>query len=228
MKYMGSKNRYAKYILPIILKDRKPNQYYVEPFCGGCNLIDKVENPRIANDIHYYLIEMWRALLNGWKPPKLISREKYKHIQQNCDDYPPYLVGYTGFNSYGAKFFGGYRADKEGKRDYWDEHYRNIMKQLPKLKGIKLFNLDYKCLSIPPNSIIYCDIPYANTTKYKYDFDHSSFWNWANNMTRQDHKVFVSEYNAPIGWECVWSKKVNNTLVQNTGSKKGTEKLFTK
>lgn len=35
MKYMGSKSRIAKYILPIILKDRKDGQYYVEPFCGG-------------------------------------------------------------------------------------------------------------------------------------------------------------------------------------------------
>ena len=37
MKYMGSKSRIANEILPIILKNRKPNQYYVEPFCWGCN-----------------------------------------------------------------------------------------------------------------------------------------------------------------------------------------------
>ena len=30
MKYMGSKNRFAKYLLPIMLKDRKPNQWYVK------------------------------------------------------------------------------------------------------------------------------------------------------------------------------------------------------
>ena len=55
MKYMGSKNRHAKEILPFVLMDRKEGQYYVEPFCGGCNIIDKVDNPRIANDIHYSL-----------------------------------------------------------------------------------------------------------------------------------------------------------------------------
>lgn len=32
MKYMGSKSRIAKHILPIILKNRKDGQYYVEPF----------------------------------------------------------------------------------------------------------------------------------------------------------------------------------------------------
>ena len=32
---MGSKARIAKYILPIIIKDRKENQWYIEPFVGG-------------------------------------------------------------------------------------------------------------------------------------------------------------------------------------------------
>jgi len=42
MKYMGSKNRIANEILPIILKDRIENQYYIEPFCGGLGTFDKV------------------------------------------------------------------------------------------------------------------------------------------------------------------------------------------
>lgn len=69
MKYMGSKNRIAKYILPIILKERKEGQWYIEPFCGGCNLIDKVTGNRMASDSHFELIEMFRALQQGWLPP---------------------------------------------------------------------------------------------------------------------------------------------------------------
>ncbi len=38
---MGSKARIAKHILPIILKDRKDGQWYVEPFVGGANLIEE-------------------------------------------------------------------------------------------------------------------------------------------------------------------------------------------
>jgi DNA adenine methylase len=41
MKYMGSKNRIAKYILPIMLKERG-QRIWVEPFVGGANMIDKV------------------------------------------------------------------------------------------------------------------------------------------------------------------------------------------
>ena len=62
MKYMGSKNRIAKYLLPIILKDRKDGQWYVEPFVGGANMIDKVDGNRIGADKNEFLIEMWKGL----------------------------------------------------------------------------------------------------------------------------------------------------------------------
>ena len=52
---MGSKNRIAKHILPIILKDRKENQYYVEPFVGGANMIDKVDGNRIGGEFNKYI-----------------------------------------------------------------------------------------------------------------------------------------------------------------------------
>jgi len=48
MKYMGSKSRHAKEILSIILKERKPDQWYVEPFVGGANVIDKVDGKRLG------------------------------------------------------------------------------------------------------------------------------------------------------------------------------------
>ena len=44
MKYQGSKNRIAKYILPLITERLKPEQWYVEPFMGGANMMDKVEH----------------------------------------------------------------------------------------------------------------------------------------------------------------------------------------
>ena len=39
---MGSKNRIAKEILPIMLAHRTPEMAWVEPFVGGANVIDKV------------------------------------------------------------------------------------------------------------------------------------------------------------------------------------------
>ena len=62
MQYVGSKNKIAKHILPIMLAERKPDQCWVEPFVGGANMIDKVEGSRIGNDCHEYLIALLKAL----------------------------------------------------------------------------------------------------------------------------------------------------------------------
>lgn len=69
MKYLGSKNKISKYILPLILQNMN-NRPYVEPFVGGANLIDKINNRRrIGNDNNKYLIALFKALQNGYIPP---------------------------------------------------------------------------------------------------------------------------------------------------------------
>lgn len=227
---MGSKNRHAKELLPIILKDRKPDQWYVEPFCGGCNMIDKVDGNRIANDVHYYLVELMKSLAVGWVPPKEMSEELYNDIRQNKEKYSPELVGFAGFPcSYAAKYFGGYCRGFDSKgnpRNYIMEAWRNCMNQAPNLKGIEFYNKNYWELEIPANSIIYADCPYQGTTKYKDSFDHDKFWDWVRLMSKSGHNVYVSEYSAPDDFKCLWQKEVFNSLTKETGSKKGIEKLF--
>ena len=65
MKYMGSKQRLAKYIAPIInqlIKEYNINTY-IKPFVGGANMIEhiKCEN-KIGSDNNKYLISMWNDL----------------------------------------------------------------------------------------------------------------------------------------------------------------------
>ena len=229
MKYMGSKNRFAKELLTIILKDRTKGQYYVEPFAGGMNLIDKVEGNRIANDIHTELIDMWKALVyEKWQPPISVNEQYYNDVKIAPDVFNNEEVAYIGFNSYGGKYFRGYRRDNQGKRDYWKEHYNNIMKQVPKLKGVEFKNFSFTDLDIPKNSIIYCDPPYFGTEQYKNKFDHILFWEWVRIKSKQGNKVYVSEYNAPNDFVCVWEKK-HKTIMANgevTKSKDSTERLF--
>ncbi|WP_299121675.1 DNA adenine methylase [uncultured Winogradskyella sp.] len=227
---MGSKARFAKDLLPIILKDRQPDQAYLEPFAGGMNMIDRVDGIRIANDQHQELMAMWQALIyDNWDPPKTVSEEDYKLIKYNQADYPKHLVGYVGFNSFGGKWFAGYRRDKEGKRDYWGEHYRNITKQVPKLDGVILSCKSYTELEIPKNSIIYCDPPYASTTKYRDRFDHEEFWEWCRQQSKAGHQVFISEYNAPEDFNCIWEKDAKTTFswhAENLSTKVALERLF--
>ncbi len=230
MKYMGSKARFAKHILPIILKDRQPGQSYIEPFAGGMNMIDKVDGIRIANDQHEELMAMWQALIyENWDPPKSVSEDEYKAIKYNQNDYPKHLVAYVGFNSFGGKWFAGYRRDKQGKRDYWAEHYRNITKQVPNLEGVILSCKSYTELEIPENSIVYCDPPYASTTKYRDSFDHDKFWEWCRQQSKAGHQLFVSEYNAPEDFKCIWEKPAKTSFswhADNLPAKKSVERLF--
>ena len=227
---MGSKARIAKYILPIILKGRKPDQWYVEPFVGGANLIDKVDGNRLGADSNKYLIACLKQIRDDFsvfpKDNSCTSEGFYKSIKTHkdvCDS----IYGYYGFAlSYGGKWFGGWRRDSKGIRDYVSEAYRNAKKQSVYLQDVVFKYKTYADLYIPENSIIYCDPPYADTTKYKDAFNHSMFWQWCRDKATEGHMVYVSEYNAPPDFECVWEKEIVSSLTKDTGNKKGTERLF--
>lgn len=227
MKYMGSKNRIAKEILPIILKDRKENQYYIEPFVGGANIIDKVDGNKIGADTNRYLIALYKKLQDGWIPPKNVTKEEFLDMKNNPEKYEEHLLGYVGFQlSFGAMWFSSYRRDNQGKRNYSLEAYNNVMKQLKDIKDVIFFWCSYEQIDYPANSIIYCDPPYKDTAGYDAvdSFDHDKFWNWVRNMTNAGHKVFVSEYNAPDDFKCIWEKELSCNI--SSKYKKNTEKLF--
>jgi DNA adenine methylase len=224
---MGSKNRIAKEILPIMLKDRG-NRTWVEPFVGGANMIDKVDGKRIGSDINNYLIDALIAVRDCLsdlpKNKKEFTEDDYKELRKS-DDYK--YKGYAGFAfSYSGKWLGGWCRDGAGKRDYVNESYKNALNQSDKLKGIRFINKSYDKLQIPDNSLIYCDPPYEGTTKYKDGFNHSVFWEWCRNKAKEGHIIYVSEYNAPDDFTCVWSKEIVSSLTKDTGSKTAIEKLF--
>lgn len=228
---MGSKARLAKEILPIILNGRTQDQWYVEPFAGGMNIIDKVTGNRLANDINVYLIAMWIEILNGWVPPKTVTKDQYLLAKQGkCSDYER---GYIGFNcSYSGKWFGGYAGvvnTKEGIRDYQSEAFNNVMEQAKSMIGVAFSSCQYKNLLIPEGSIIYCDPPYAGTTGYKDKFNNEEFFDWCRQKSTTN-KIFISEYSAPEDFTCVWEKEVKSSLSANGkigGSKISIERLFT-
>jgi len=226
MKYMGSKNRIAKHLLPIMLENRN-GRTWVEPFVGGANMIDKVDGKRIGADLNVCIVSLLNQMSKqNFKAPD-INEEKYKHIKEHKSQYPLYTVGYAATQlSYGGKWFGGYRRDKIGVRDYCKEAQNNVNKQSKNLKGVEFIHSSYQDLEIPPNSLIYCDPPYKGTTGYKDKFNHSDFWEWCRTKTKEGHQVFVSEYNAPSDFKSIYSKEVNSSLTKDTGSKKANEQLF--
>ena len=233
MKYMGSKNRIVKHILPIMLEYRTDGMTWVEPFVGGANVIDKVDGLKIGNDNQPYVVALYKALQNGWKPPINVSRDFFFEVKDNKDDHPNELIGYLGTQlTFGCEWWGSFRRDNTGKRKYDLEAYNNIIKQQPNLTSIEFICGDYRDLEIPNKSLIYCDPPYRGVRKYvgNEKFDSDVFWEVCRNWSKQGHTVFISEYTAPNDFECVWSKEIsasaNNSIKTGQGIK-ATEKLFT-
>ena len=195
IKYVGSKNRISKYIVPIIQKciDENNVKTYYEPFVGGANMIDKIKcENRIGNDIHKELIAMWNEIQNGWEIPLHVSEEEYNKVRNNKKDYPDYYVGLIGFNAtFGSKYFGGYargfKADKVTPRDIPNEALRNLSEQIPNIQNIKFLCSDYRNNEYANlrDAVIYCDPPYQGTTKYATDsFDYDMFWNWCRRLKK--------------------------------------------
>ena len=238
MKYMGSKNRIAKHLLPIILKDRKKGQLYVEPFVGGANMIDKVDGNRIGLDSNKHVINALNYIRDCTPPKNNIefSEDDYKEAarfvrgENKVTLLPSGLIGFALIAySFGAKWCGGWsrgKNSKGGERDYVAEQYRAAVKQKPLLKGVIFHSAPYSELILPYSSIIYCDPPYEGTTKYKDYFDHGKFWQWCREKSEEGHKVFISEYSAPADFVCVWSQELNVSVAKIGKHKKAVEKLF--
>ena len=238
MVYMGSKNRIAKHILPIMLKERG-DRTWVEPFVGGANMIDKVSGKRIGADFNPYLIEALKLIRdNPESLPDHVSEEMYqelkihKHSNVLLGMPDEALAGYVGFtHSFAGKWFRGFVRNKEldkveNEQNVSRRAKNNALKQSENLKGVTFIHSSYKDLAIPANSIIYCDPPYENTESYKNkSFNHSEFWQWCRDKHREGHTVFISEYNAPADFDCVYSLEIASSISQR--GLRAIEKLFT-
>ena len=234
IKYVGSKARIAKDIVPIIQKciDENAVNRYIEPFVGGGNTLSEIKcEHRFAYDKNYYLISFWKALQGGWQiQDEPMSKELYDDIRQNKDNYPEHIVALAGFcATYNAKWFGGYAGIVHTKagtvRNYYDEAVRNVIKQVPSIKDVQFMGASYLHIPFTKGAVIYCDPPYKGTTGYKDAIDYDAYWEWVRYISK-DNYVLCSEYEAPDDFECIWSKDLTTTL-DNASRSKSTEKLFT-
>lgn len=162
---MGSKARFAKEIIPILLKDRKEGQWFVDLFCGGCNLLDKVGGKRIGNDKNKYLIALWQGLQTDKELILDISKELYSKARDQFNEradngFTDFEIGWIGFmGGFNGRFYGGGYSGQHGGRDYVAEQIRNTLKQKDVLRDVKFFSKDYSEFDFKEPCVIYCDIP---------------------------------------------------------------------
>lgn len=229
---MGSKSRVASEIVPIIQSYiDNSGLNYLEPFCGGCNVIDKVVAPRMfASDNNKYLIALWKHLQNSDELPDAVTKELYADVRTNPAGYPDWYVGAVGFlASYNGRFFdGGYAGTKNtkgGVRDYYDEARRNVLKQRSEIRDIEFACSDYIDLK-PSNMVVYCDPPYKGTKQYATSkgFDYEQFWETMREWSR-NNIVLISEHEAPDDFEMIWERPVVRNI-DYTKTVRATERLF--
>lgn len=237
---MGSKSRVAKYIVPIIQKyiDDSNASLYIEPFAGGMNIIDKVKcDIRYASDINKYLIGLFKHITADLSLPDEVSREIYNDVRTNKDNgkYEDWYVGAIGFlASYNGRYFdggyaqAGYEKTKTGERyrDYYQESKRNILSQVPNLKGVEFGHKSYTEF-YPVNAVVYCDPPYQGVKQYanSLNFDYDEFWDTMRDWSQRSI-VLISEENAPDDFKCIWQQEVSRSI-KATDKSKSVEKLFT-
>lgn len=243
---MGSKQRIAKHIVPIIQKAINDNNihYYLEPFAGGLNVIDKIKCDRkFAFDINKYLIYLFVHVKEGNQLPETVSKETYDRARKawrsgnKNKEFEDWELGCYGFLcSYNGRGFDGgysYEGDEHRKdgtvihRNYYQERKNNLLKQFeqPLCQDIMLGISDYKDLTGLKDYVIYVDPPYQQGKKMDYaDINYIEFWNKMREWSK-DNIVFISELNAPDDFECIWKVEVNRSInAQDKG--KAVEKLF--
>lgn len=239
MVYMGSKAKYAKYIVPIIQKTIDDNNVdtYIECFVGGANIIDKIKcKNRIGYDRSDTLIALLQTAQKGMEfVLEDGSRELWDkgkgYVKDGImpEDMTLAEIGAMEFfASYSnGGFPRGYAKNTE-TRNYFLEARRNLEVQAKALEGVVFKTQRYQDLEPVSGAVIYLDPPYQGTKFYGYanqekmDYDH--FWNWVRELSK-DNYVFVSEQSAPDDFEAIWEQEVTRTTNKENNFK-AVEKLF--
>ncbi len=100
------------------------------------------------------------------------------------------------------------------------------LQSLQRLQSLETHCADYQSIEIPQNAVIYCDIPYRGTEGYGINFDYERFYEWA----KKQKNIYISEYNMPDDFQCVWQKQVkvsvDSNKKHNDDKNNRVEKLF--
>ena len=226
MVYMGSKAKYAHYIVPILQQTIDENKVntYIECFVGGANIIDKIQ---CENRIGYDRSDTLIALLNQMSTDfSVISPEGSREMWDKGKGYVkdgimPADISLADigaiefFGSFSNRGFPGGYAKNTDRRNYYNEAYRNAAAQAPNLAGITFACQNY--WELDPNikgAVIYLDPPYQGTKHYGYasqpEMNYDHFWDWVRKIS-VDNYVFISEQSAPADFDIIWQHDARRT-----------------
>lgn len=232
MRYHGGKHLASRPIAAILADTDRAR--YLEPFVGGASVLAAIAphfQTAVAADSSIDVILMWQAVTDGWTPPEDMSKEQYECLRHSP---PSALRGFAGHAcSFGGKWFAGYAApSKPRPRVPYGENFarsgsRSCVKKAAAFSNVTWVVSDYRGWSPDQEWVVYCDPPYVRTTRHREQFDTDQFWMVMDQWSDRGAQVFVSEYEAPPGWACVWEKNTPRKMEGNRGLYQ-TERLWTK
>ncbi len=229
MRYVGGKSRIAKKIREHLVSHGATR--YVEPFVGGGAVLTVVARDFqtiVAADAHTDLIDMYRAIQDGWTPPDVVTEEDYQRLK---GEDPSPLRTFAAFGaSFGGKEWGGYARDGRG-----DNYARQTGNSLARSAKAGMFDphvtfwagsvFDLPMPEDLSDTVIYCDPPYGNTKGYKTGrFDTTKAWELFRSWSARGAHVYVSEYDGP--GDLVVDTFTPQSSLKEASSDRVTEKLF--
>ena len=147
---MGGKEQIASKIVEFMQPEIDKRGVYVEPFVGGASVISRVRaSIRIGADIHEPLINMYKALSNGWIPPKELTENEYNELKRLKDPNNP-LTAFAGFGcSFGGVYFCGYARRNIGNDNFALTAHNSIIRKMKNLTNVQWVFSRYNDLEIP-------------------------------------------------------------------------------
>lgn len=235
MRYQGGKVKASRYYAPIFnsLIQRHGFVNYYEPFCGSLAVAEKINCKNIfCSDANQYLIELYKALQNGWLPPISISEKDYTLIKANPEKFDKRIVAFAGLCGFGGKWLDTFARHTKiegrvkiitttGKQppDYSHEVFKSIIRLRPVISDWGFKFSSYEKITVRADSLVYCDPPYEKTVGYRAIegcFDSAVFWDWVRGVSKiKDCLCIISEYQAPKDFVSIHtfrSNKINNNV----------------
>lgn len=203
---------------------------YWESFVGAGWVLERIKGqPIYASDANFALIEMWKALQNGWIPPDVVTEEMYQEAKDG--KYDPALTAFIGFGcSFAGKWFAGNaKFDKRSGRDYAKTSAVGLLKKYRRITKTQFFCADFlECPAPAYSCLIYADIPYLGAEPYDAcpPFDHALFWQHIRYLEGQGHTCVISEYQAPPDFSCVLEMVTKTDMHTRNGKDRRVERLF--
>lgn len=254
-KCHGGKYYLAQWIISHFPEDRE-NMTYVEPYCGGANVLLNKEKSKveIINDIDLTLINIYRALRD--EPKDFIRRLNLcKYCQETFDkalnkapqeDYLDSAINefiLRRMSRGGLKkafaWSNRLRGGKPGDVNAWETALKSLPDLSTRLNGVFIFNkqaIEVIQAFNTPDTLLYCDPPYlletrVSKTVYSSELSTDDHIELAHVLNNFNGKVVLSGYASPLYNRLYkdWNadkKKISNHSSQQAKKDKKTEMLW--